>query len=46
MLRLDEVEAGHKYDLYITTSAGLYRFRSNLSLEIVSMEADHVIVRF
>lgn len=46
LLRMDEVEPGQKYDLYITTSAGLYRFRSNLSVEIVSMEANRVIVRF
>ncbi len=46
LLRMDEVTPSQKYELYITNSAGLYRFKTKLSATIVSMEHDRVIVKF
>ena len=46
MLRADEVELQTRYDLYITNHSGLYRFKTNLSVEILSTAADRIIVKF
>ena len=46
MLRADEVELQTRYELYITNHSGLYRFKTNLSVEILSTAADRIIVKF
>ncbi len=46
LLHLDEVVPSKKYNLYITNDAGLFRFKTNINVEVVSMEANKVIVKF
>ncbi|MEN8199329.1 MAG: GH3 auxin-responsive promoter family protein [Thermodesulfobacteriota bacterium] len=46
LLTIDQLEAGRKYFVYVTTSAGLYRYDMNDILEVTGFYQETPVIRF
>ena len=46
LLRLDQLEAGQRYFIFVTNAAGLYRYDMNDIVEVVGFHARTPLVRF